>query len=201
MKANLAIPALALCLAACSPEPAPTSDPADQANPPVAQPAATGTLDPSGAGTETAAPTAAADTLSLEGLGDLRIGQPVPPGSTWFERGAQIPGNCRTVTSVDYPGVYAIVEGGKVRRITAGERSNVKLVEGIGVGATEKEAKSWFPFPETPHKYEPAPAKYLTAPNARGGSSALRLEIGQDGKVKLIHVGTMPQLAYVEGCA
>ena len=29
----------------------------------------------------------------------------------------------------------------------------------------------------------------------------LRFEIGQDDRVQAIHVGRMPQLAYVEGCA
>ena len=56
-------------------------------------------------------------------------------------------------------------------------------------------------FREEPHKYVDAPAKYLTAPNADSGGPALRFEIGQDGKVSLIHVGLMPVLAYVEGCA
>lgn len=60
---------------------------------------------------------------------------------------------------------------------------------------------AWFPFPATPHKYEEAPAKYLTAPNVASGEPALRFEIGRDGKVSLIHVGTMPVLGYVEGCA
>ena len=106
------------------------------------------------------------------------------------------------MTSPDYPGVYAIVEGGAVRRISAGQRSSIKLAEGLGVGATEADVKKWFPsFRVEPHKYEAAPAKYLTAPNAPSGDSALRFEIGSDGKVSLIHVGTMPVLGYVEGCA
>lgn len=147
------------------------------------------------------ATTASAKVIGLEGLGDLKIGQPVPKGSTWAERGAQAGDACRTVTSPGYPGVYAIVEQDKVRRITVGKRSDVKLVEGIGVGATEKDVAKWFAgFREEPHKYEDAPAKYLTAPNAASGDPALRFEIGKDGKVSLIHVGTMPVLGYVEGC-
>jgi len=141
-------------------------------------------------------------TLGLEGLGDLRIGKPVPNGSTWAERGAQASDACTTVTSSAYPGVYAIVLDGKVQRITVGKRSDVKLVEGIGVGASEQDAEKWFGgFRSEPHKYEAAPAKYLTAPNAGRGDSALRFEIGQDGKVSAMHVGLMPALAYVEGCA
>ena len=61
-----------------------------------------------------------------------------------------------------FPGAYAIVEGGKVRRVTVGERSDVKLVEGIGTGATEAAVRAAFPgFREEPHKYGAAPAKYL----------------------------------------
>lgn len=149
-------------------------------------------------------PTAAAtsEVLGLEGLGDLRIGKPVPAGSSWAERGAQAGEACRTVTSPAYPGVYAIVEQGKVRRITLGKGSQVKLAEGVGVGDSEAEVRKWFAgFREEPHKYEAAPAKYLTAPNAASGDPALRFEIGQDGRVALIHIGTMPTLGYVEGCA
>ncbi|MBI1406079.1 MAG: hypothetical protein GC145_08135 [Caulobacter sp.] len=193
--------ALALTLAACSPEP----------KEPAPAPSATGSVPDSPVPPPaTPAPTAPAPstpvrsdrTLGLEGLGDLRIGQPPPAGSSWAERGAQESDACRTITSPDYPGVYAIVVGGKVQRITVGQRSDVKLAEGIGVGATEAEVKSWFGgFRETPHKYEAAPAKYLTAPNAESGEPALRFEIGRDGKVKLIHVGMMPVLGYVEGCS
>jgi hypothetical protein len=181
--------------AGCSAEPA-----ADRA--PYDSPAASG---PAAATTEPAAgqpqARASADVLALEGLGDLRIGQPVPENSDWAERGGQIPGACRTVSSPRYPGVHAIVLDDVVRRITLGQRSDVELAEGIGVGATEAEVLSWFPFRAEPHAYVAAPGKYLTAPNADSGSPALRFEIGADGKVSLIHVGTMPVLGYVEGCA
>ncbi|WP_232494340.1 hypothetical protein [Novosphingobium kaempferiae] len=157
---------------------------------------------PSADASEAAPVAAPAAVLGLEGLGDLKIGKPVPKGSTWAERGAQTSDACRTVSSPEYPGVYAIVEDGAVRRITLGQNSKVKLAEGIGVGATEKEVQGWFAgFRSEPHKYESAPAKYLTAPNARPGESALRFEIKSDGRVGLIHVGEMPVLAYVEGCA
>lgn len=147
-------------------------------------------------------PTASAKVLRLEGLDDLKIGAPVPKGSSWATRGAQESDACRTVSSPDYPGVYAIVTGGKVRRITVGQRSDVKLVEGVGVGASEPDVQKWFAgFRAEPHKYEARPAKYLTAPNAASGDPALRFEIDANGKVSMIHIGTMPELAYVEGCA
>lgn len=142
------------------------------------------------------------NVIGLEGLGDLRLGAPVPAGSSFAERGAQTSDSCRTITSPDYPGVYAIVTDGKVMRITVGSNSDVRLAEGIGVGASEAEVRSWFGgFREKPHKYQAAPAKYLTAPNAESGEPAVRFEIGSDGDVMLIHVGIMPVLAYVEGCA
>ncbi len=131
----------------------------------------------------------------------MRIGEPVPAGSGWAEHGAQASDTCRIVTSPDYPGAYAIVEAGKVRRISLGARSDVKLSEGIGVGATEADVRKWFGgFRESPHAYVEG-GKYLTAPNAKSGDPALRFEIDSDGKVSEIHVGTMPVLGYVEGCS
>ena len=202
MKQIISASALALALAACSPEPSATPEPSpDAAN--TAAPSAEAPATPEA---NTAAPTtppaAPANVLTLEGLGPLKIGQPVPADSGWTERGAQISEECRTVSSPDVPGVYAIVEGGRVRRVTAGQNSTVKLIEGIGVGATEAKVRAAFPgFREEAHKYSDVPAKYLTAPNAPSGDPALRFEIGQDGKVSLVHIGTMPVLAYVEGCA
>lgn len=198
--------ALGLALAACSSEPeagnAAAAPELTQSVPPASTAPA-----PSPSPVTSPSPTASASVasdrvLALEGLGDLKIGAAVPQGSSWAERGAQIPGGCRTISSPKYESVYAIVTDGKVRRITVSQGSDVKLIEGIGPGATEREVRQWFGgFRAEPHKYEPAPAKYLTAPNAASGDPALRFEIGQDGKVSAIHVGTMPVLGYVEGCA
>ena len=201
MNRLLSATALALILAACSQ--APEKVPGGAETPAAPVPLATegmGTATPSAS--PGASPTAAAAVLTLEGLGDLGLGKAVPAGSRWAERGAQASDTCRTISSPDYPGVYAIVEGGKVRRVTVGQRSNVKLVEGIGVGATETQVRADFAgFRSTPHKYQAAPAKYLTAPGASATNPALRFEIAEDGTVSLIHVGLMPQLEYVEGCA
>jgi hypothetical protein len=195
--------ALSLALAACSPQqapqestqsPTPAPSSAPQAPPAAATQPGTAEAPPATGQADTAA------TLGLEGLGELRIGQPPPSG--WSERGAQESQACRVVSSAQQPGVYAIVLDGKVQRITVGQRSQVKLAEGIGAGTDEADVRKWFAgFREAPHAYEAAPAKYLTAPNADTGDAALRFEIGQDGKVRSIHIGTMPALSYVEGCS
>ena len=206
MKQILTAVPLILCLAAaCSSEPASAPANSNQGASPAATAAAPSPAPPPSqpaAAHPPAAPPAGANVLTPAGLGALRIGQAVPAGSNWAERGAQIPGGCITISSPDCPGAYAIVEEGRVRRITIGERSDVKLAGGIGVGATEAEVRAAFPrFTEEPHKYVAAPAKYLTAPEAENGAPALRFEIGADRRVSLIHAGTMPVLGYVEGCA
>ena len=197
MKHILTAAALLLSLAACSPELADAPEVTPAANESTAPPSPSSTPAPSPAPSPPAA-----TLLTLEGLGALRIGQAVPAGSGWAEDRGQASDTCRIVSSPDFPGTYAIVEGGKVRRITVGERSGVKLVEGIGVGAPEARVRAAFPgFRQEPHEYVEPPAKYLTAPNSAGGDVALRFEIGADAKVSLIHVGTTPVLGYVEGCA
>lgn len=185
----------ALSLAACS-----SQDAADPAAPDTGS--TTAAIETGGATPASpASPAATSPTLALEGLGELVVGQPVPANSSFTERGAQISAECRAVSSPRFPGVYAITEGkgGPVRRITVGDPSEIALVEGIAVGASEKEVLAAFPgFVASPHKYVAAPGKDLTQP---GDDPRLRFEIGEDGKVSLIHVGTMPQLGYVEGCA
>lgn len=196
LKPALALLTLAAALAACSPEPADApTDEASETSAPMSEA-------PSEAAS-TAVPSESVvspDTLTLEGLGDLKIGQPLP--ADWKMDGVQASDECLIASSKRYPEVYAIVEGGKVRRVSAFGDAKVKLVEGIGVGATEAEVKKWFAgFRSEPHAYVEAPAKYLTAPNATSGDPALRFEMGANGKVETIHIGTMPVLGYVEGCA
>lgn len=181
--------ALAGLIAACSSPDAP-SEASPEATPGASQPTPTV---PAASRTEDG-------VLTLEGLGDLAIGKPVPAGSSFSRGGDPMPGSdCRMLSSPDYPGVYALVEGGTVRRITAHEGSQVKLIEGIGVGSTEDAVLAAFPgFQSESHKYVGGRAKYLTQP---GSDPRLRFEIGEDGRVSDIHVGENPQLSYVEGCS
>ena len=194
MKNN--VPALSLALtllalSACSPD---REKPIDDA---VVETGATTSAEPSQS--EMIPPDYDTAVLRLEGLGDLTIGKSIPAGSTWAVRGAQVSETCQTASSPDYPGAYAIVSGNSVRRITISDDSDVKLTEGIAPGATEEEVMTEFPgFTASPHKYVDAPAKYLTQP---GDDPRLRFEIESNGKVSLVHVGVMPELGYVEGCA
>lgn len=192
MRKSFVISLAALALVACTEQASFTGNaPATPTEPNLSMPRTSEPIAP-----------APANVLTLDGLGPLRIGQPVPANSGWAERGAQISDECRLVSNPDVPGVYAIVEEGRVRRITLGQRSIIRLSEGMGVGAAETEIRAAFPgFADEPHKYVEAPGKYLTAPNAASGDPALRFEIGADGRVSLIHVGTAPVLEYVEGCA
>lgn len=202
MKPLLTATAILLGLAACTPEAVEPPDVAPGTADRIASPAASPPTSPSPPPPPSTLAPPAANVLTLEGLDALRIGQAVPADSGWAERGAQISDTCRTISSPAHPGVYAIVEDGKVRRVTIGRSSAVKLVEGIGVGATEAEVRAAFPgFREAPHEYSEPPAKYLTGPNGESGDPALRFETGTDGKVALMHVGTKPVLFYVEGCA
>lgn len=88
---------------------------------------------------------------------------------------------------------------GELRRITVSDGSEVALVEGIRAGATEAEVRATFPgFEENPHTYLAAPGKYLTQP---GADPRLHFEIDTDETVSMIHVGALPELTWVEGCA
>ena len=185
----LAIPLAAALLSACSsqddnPSAATQSEAATEA---IASPASDKTVSPG------------PKTLTLEGLGGLTIGQPVPANSSFTAGDGQIGNGCETLSSPEWPGVYAIRTNGEVRRISVADGSGVKLIEGIGPGSTIEDVRAEFPsFREEPHKYTGPEGKYLTQP---GDEPRLRFEINPDGKVSIIHVGVMPELGYVEGCA
>ncbi|MEN7538736.1 hypothetical protein [Aurantiacibacter flavus] len=193
MKPILLISAPLLALAACSGD----ADPAPEPDATASEALAPSDRAPAAEMTPAERP-----VLTLEGLGDLRIGAAVPQNSSWSAPDLQAGNGCTMYSSPDFPDTWAMVTGGLVRRISVGPDSDVQLSEGIGAGSTEAQVRGTFGgFRETPHKYEDPPAKDLTAPNVESGESALRFEIGADGKVSVMHVGTMPELGFVEGCA
>lgn len=194
---TIAVAGLALLLAGCgAPAPEPTAS---------AEATESAQAGPTDAATTDAAPVAtaaASDELTIAGLGALRIGLPVPAGSGWTADGEQASDTCITYGSAAFPGIYAIVEDGAVRRISAGEGAAVALPGGLAVGAAEAEVQRQYPgLRSDPHTYEEPPAHYLTAPGATATRASLRFEIGADRKVQWIHVGTEPTLEYIEGCA
>ncbi len=149
--------------------------------------------------TPTPIASAGGKTLTLEELGGLTIGQPVPKNSSFTAAEGQIGNGCETLSSPQFPDVYAIRTNGEVRRISVFGDSDVKLVEGVGPGSAIEDVRSAFPgFVEEPHKYTGPEGKYLTQP---GNDPRLRFEIDPDGTVSTVHVGVMPELGYVEGCA
>jgi hypothetical protein len=195
----------AFALAACSPasnEPAP-------ATPAPAAPAA-----------ETPAPSPAItfDVLTPDGIGPLKIGMTkdeviAAAGDTRSPNAAGIPGGgCTEFQPQRAPdGLWVMIEGGKLTRITIGEMSTLKTDKGLGLGDTADAVKTAYgaEAKASPHKYQDAPAEYITW--WKGGprtepyvqdetARGLVYEIDGTGKVGAIHAGG-PSIQYVEGCA
>jgi len=164
-----------------------------------------------------ATPTAAADVLTPQGYGPLRIGMTqaevdAAVGSPPANAADAEPSECRQYQPPRGPkGVLVMLEQGVLTRLTAIKGSHVKTETGIGVGSHGEQVKALYGAAKaTPHKYQDAPAAYVTIwpgrndllnthvmdPAARG----LRFEIGQDGKVAFIHAGGL-SIQYVEGCS
>lgn len=161
--------------------------------------------------------------LTSEGYGPLKIGMtraevenalggPADPNAS----GGPDPNACDEFHPAHAPvGLYVMIEEGKLARVTAagddqGAPSHVKTDKGVGLGASVAEVIAAYPgIKSEPHKYIGPPGAYLTMwskgdakadyvqdPAARG----VRFEIGEDGKVAMIHTGG-PSIQYVEGCA
>lgn len=195
----------AFAFAACSPaaEQTPAPAPADM---------------PDVAATPAPSPTST-DTLTSEGWGPLRIGMTKDevtaaagadsnPGAV----GGPDPESCDEYRPANAPeGLMVMIQDGKLTRISLVELSSLKTDKGLGIGDTAEAVKSAYgtAATSTPHKYQDAPAAYITAwtgsprtepyvedPAARG----IVYEIDGTGKVGAIHAGD-PSIQYVEGCA
>jgi hypothetical protein len=198
--------AVALALAACSPA-AETPAPA----------AVTPTSETAVAPLE-ATPSPIGDTLTATGWGPLRIGMTkaeviAAVGDTRSPDAAGIPGSdCLEFKPLQAPAdFWVMIEGDKLTRITVGELSAVKDAKGLGLGDTAAKVKETYGASAvaSPHKYQDAPAEYITA--WEGGPRAgpyvqdeaargIVYEIDGTGKVGAIHAGG-PSIQYVEGCA
>jgi hypothetical protein len=207
-----ALTALALLAAGCSAEPA-----YDAA-------ANNGAETAAAAQTPAAPPTAASDPqglppLTAEGWGPLRIGMTLAevtaalgPDSDPQAVGGPDPESCDQFRPARAPeGMLVMIEDGRLTSITLIDGSKVKTDRGLGLGISPAAVRAAYgpALQASPHKYEDAPAEYLTV-WAKGGAPADRIpppnsrgiqyEVKGDGKVGAISGGG-PSITYVEGCA
>jgi hypothetical protein len=196
--------ALALALAACGPAgeaPAPATSTAEA---PAAPPEA--------------APSSAGDLLTATGWGPLKIGMTrdevvAAAGDTRNPDAVGIPGSdCVEFQPKNVPeNLWVMLEAGRLTRLSIADMSILKTDKGLGLGDTAAAVKAAYGAAATasPHKYQDAPAEYITVweggprDDAYMEDEAARgivYEIDGTGKVGAIHAGG-PSIQYVEGCA
>lgn len=193
----------ALAFSACSPK---TETPADPAAP-ATEPAAT------------TAPATPSDILTDNGWGPLRIGMTkdeviaaVGPTRTPDAVGGPDEEACTEFQPQRTPdGLWVMIEDGKLSRITVGDLSTIKTDKGFGVGSTPAEVKAAYGAAarSSEHKYQDAPAEYITVwsggprnePYVQDNAArGIVYEVDGTGKVGAVHAGG-PSIQYVEGCA
>ena len=186
-----------LALAACNAPEEPASAPAPAPEAPVAEPAAP-----------------AANVLSAQGFGPLRIGMTTAeveaalgPDANPNSVGGADPESCDQFRPERAPeNMLVMTQQGVLTSIWLMRTSDIPTDRGFKIGdsaAAIKQAYGASALVEL-HKYETAPAEYITvwsssdhtSPAARG----IKYEIGMDGNVKGIAAGG-PSISYVEGCA
>lgn len=205
----------AMSLASCG---APASAPDEgNAQAPVAQ-ARTIPAAPTPALPDPPAEPAASGALVLtpDGLGPLRIGMTLAevtaasgPDADPQAVGGADPEQCDQFRPARAPqGVLAMMENGRLTRISLIRNSPVKTDRGVGLGSTGAAVEAAYEGAAvaSPHKYSDAPARYLThwsrkaqpdrtSPTDRG----IVFEVDEKGIVALVHAGG-PSIQYVEGC-
>ncbi len=188
-------------LAACSPE---TDAPAQPTPPPA-------TTDP--------APAAATGpNLTGEGWESLRIGmtraeivEALGEDANPDAVGGPDPESCDQFRPERAPdGMLLMVQSDRLTRISLSDESDITTDKGLRVGDTAERVKAAYGDQArvTPHKYQSAPAEYVTVWSRGGGEGYIEdesargivYEIGSDGTVMAIHAGG-PSIQYVEGCA
>ncbi len=204
MKRIALIAASVLALAACGGEtpvaetPAPET-PVAEAPPPAVAPSS--------------------DVITSQGWGPLKIGMTLDEvtaaagaDSNPDDVGGPEPEFCDQFRPADAPeGVLVMIEEGKLTRISLIELSTVKTDKGLGLGDTAAAVKAAYGANAiaSPHKYQDAPAEYITVwdggprtePYVQDAAArGLVYEIDGTGKVGAIHAGG-PSIQYVEGCA
>lgn len=105
-------------------------------------------------------------------------------------------------------GVLAMLENGRLTRISLVRESRLRTDRGVGLGSSSAAVRAAYEggVVGTPHKYRDPPSEYLTtwsrkaepdrpSPTDRG----IVFEVDAGGVVDLIHAGG-PSIQYVEGC-
>lgn len=196
---RLLLTSAVLVLAACG---------AENSTPPEAAPAPT-------------PPPAASSTtpqLTAEGWGPLRIGMTraevvaaLGEDANPEAVGGPDPASCDEFRPERAPdAMLVMIERDRLTRISLIRPSDVTTDRGYGVGDPgEGIAAAYGPAARREsHKYESAPAGYITVWSRGGGDGyvedpdarGLVFEVGRDGAVKAIRAGG-PSIQYVEGCA
>jgi len=180
--------------------------------------------------TETPAPEAAAsetppttnpssDTFTSQGWGPLRIGMTLDevtaalgPDANPDAVGGPDPEACDEFRPQNAPeGILVMIENGRLTRVSLIEMSPLKTDKGLGIGDTAATVKSAYgaAAQASPHKYQDAPAEYITVwdggprtePYVQDEAArGLVYEIDGTGKVGAVRAGG-PSIQYVEGCA
>lgn len=187
-------------LAACSPE---TEAPAQPTPPPA-------TADP-------APDSATGPNLTGEGWEALRIGmtraeivEALGEDANPDAVGGPDPESCDQFRPERAPeGMLLMVQNDRLTRISLGDESDITTDKGLRVGDPTERVKAAYgdQAQVTPHKYQSAPAEYITVWSRGGGEGYIEdetargivYEIGSDGTVMAIHAGG-PSIQYVEGC-
>lgn len=169
---------------------------------PSEAPSASPSTEPTAPATAAAPATSATVDTSLPTLAHLRFGKPVAANSGWARDAMQASDDCLIYNARTVPHAYAIVINNRLERVSFATGAAFRLPSGITLGSDEAEVRRAYPdLLAEPHKYQAAPAGYLTQPDLGAGQPRLRFEIGTNRKVEVIHIGLPPSLGLVEGCA
>lgn len=159
-------------------------------------------------------PVSAADKLTSAGYGPLRIGMTraeveaaLGADANPDAVGGPDPEACDMFRPARAPeGLLVMMENGVLTSVWVSRNATIETDRALNVGDPAAEVKRVYggAAQVEPHKYQDAPAEYVTVwstaehtgPSARG----LKYEIGADGRVTSIAAGG-PSIQYVEGCA
>lgn len=158
--------------------------------------------------------TAAGDTLlTPNGWGPLRIGMSraqvvaaLGDDANPDAVGGPEPEACDQFRPERAPeGMLLMVERDTLTRITLMRDSGVRTDRGLGLGDSASAVRAAYGSAAvaSPHKYRDAPSAYITVwTTSPGGATPARgivYEVGDDGRVAMIHAGG-ESIQYVEGC-